>query len=379
MHVAQIGFFSDPQRRSPQQLLIDWPSLVEVAECARGAGIRVSVIQVCSRSESIRRNGVDYHFVPDAHAAPLAGLAPDLFHVHGLDFPRDVAALAALAPGTPIVLQDHASRPPRPWRRRAWRRCSSVICGVAFTARAQALPFLSAGLLDRNTTIYEIPESSNRFVPGDREEARRAVRLSGDPVVLWVGHLDRNKDPLTVLEGISRAARVLTGLELWCCFGKAPLLRAVKLRIGADPVLRGRVHLLGPVAHDRVELLLRAADIFVLGSHRESCGFALMEALACGVPPVVTDIPSFRALTGDASVGALWPCNDPGALAEALVAVAARTGERMRAAVRAHFERELSPAALGRKLALMYEDLAGRARDRAGIGARDGRQLAARA
>jgi glycosyltransferase involved in cell wall biosynthesis len=388
MRVAQIGFFNDPQDRPPEQLLIDWPSLVEVAECASGAGVDVSVIQACSLSALISRNGVDYHFLPwgrgaaapvrdDPRPALLADLAPDVFHVHGLDFPRDVATLAALAPGVPIVLQDHASRVPRPWRRAAWRRRSSVVCGVAFTAREQAAPFLSARLFERKTLIYELPESTNRFMPGDRAQARRATRLAGDPVILWVGHLDRNKDPLTVLEGISRAAGTLKSLQLWCCFGKAPLLGAVKRRIGADANLRGRVHLLGPVAHERIELLMRAADIFVLGSHRESCGFALMEALACGVSPVVTDIPSFRALTADGSVGALWPRDDPGALATALISVARRAADGMREAVRTHFERELSPTAVGRKLAMMYEDLARRP-GHAGAGGYAGQPLAAR-
>lgn len=386
LHVVHIGFFDDPQARSPEQLLVDWPTLVDVAECAVGGGIRVSVVQACSRSASINRNGVDYFFMPwrphsdatsraGANAALLGNLAPDVLHVHGLDFPRDVIALAALAPGIPIVLQDHASRPPRPWRRHAWRRCSSVIAGVAFCAREQAAPFVAAGLLDRRTVIYEIPESTSRFVPGDRLEARRATRLSGSPVVLWVAHLDRNKDPLTVLDGISRAVRELTGLQLWCCFGKAPLRAAVERRIAADPALRGRVHLLGAVPHDRIELLMRAADLFVLGSHRESCGYALLEALACGVPPVVTDIPSFRSLTGHASVGALWPCDDPEALADVLISIAARVGDEMREAVRAHFERELSPAAVGKKLASMYEDLARRARNHAAAGLNGRRQL----
>ena len=52
---------------------------------------------------------------------------------------------------------------------------------------------------------------------------------------------------------------------------------------------------------------MRAADLFVLGSHREGSGYSLIEALACGLPPIVTDIPSFRSLTGAGVVGALWP------------------------------------------------------------------------
>jgi glycosyltransferase involved in cell wall biosynthesis len=231
---------------------------------------------------------------------------------------------------------------------------------VAFCASEQAQPFARARLLRAPTRVYEIPESTSRFTPADRAEARQQTGVEGDPAILWVGHLDANKDPLTVLAGVSAALRALPGLRLYCCFGAAPLLPQVERLMASDSGLRARSTLLGRVSHERVEQLMRAADLFVLGSHREGSGYALIEALACGLPPVVTDIPSFRALTGRGAVGALWPCGDAAAFAAALQRIAARTGGATRAAVRAHFERELSFAALGTKLAAMYADVTGR-------------------
>jgi glycosyltransferase involved in cell wall biosynthesis len=238
----------------------------------------------------------------------------------------------------------------------------SVAAGITFCASEQARPFANAGLLHPETQLYVIPESTSRFAPGDRREARRVTGLNGDPAVLWVGHLNANKDPLTVLEGISAAARELPGLQLFCCYGAAPLLRDVQDRIATDPDLRDRVRLLGRVPHERIEQLMRAADLFVLGSHREGSGYSLIEALACGLPPVVTDIPSFRSLTGAGAVGMLWPCDDPHALCDALRSIATRVDTEMRAAVRAHFDLELSFDSLGLKLAAMYEDVLERKR-----------------
>jgi glycosyltransferase involved in cell wall biosynthesis len=378
LHVVQISFFSDPERRSPAQLLDAWPTLVDVAEAACRSGIRVSVVQASSHSEHIARQGVRYYFLPfgeGQRAVPenaalgdlLPSLAPDVFHVHGLGFPRDVLSLASLAPGVPIILQDHANRPPRIWRRALWRRQMSIAAGITFCALEQARPFAQAGLLHPGKHQYEIPESTSRFGPGDREEARRLTGLTGDPAVLWIGHLNANKDPLTVLEGISAAVRELPHLQLFCCFGTAPLLSDVQHRIASDPNLRGRVHLLGRVPHERIELLMQAADLFVLGSHHEGSGYSLIEALACGLPPVVTDIPSFRSLTGAGTVGMLWPCGDPHALCDALCSVAERADHRMRAAVRAHFDLELSLDALGPKLAAMYQHAHERKRGHSGI------------
>lgn len=366
-HVAQISFFTDPEGRPPAQLLHDWPSLVDVAEAASRANIRVSVIQACRISETVTRNDVSYYFLPFGCAAPrqqqtrafgelIHRLRPDVCHVHGLGFPHDVLSLSAVVRARPIVLQDHADRPPRLWRRWSWRRAFSVASGMAFCALDQARPFARVGLIQAQTQLYEIPESTSRFAPAD-DDARCAMGLTGDPLILWVGHLDANKDPLTVLEGISAAVRVLPRLELWCCFGAAPLMREVQNRITTDPALRDRVHLLGQVPHQTVEQLMRAADLFVLGSHREGSGYSLIEALACGLPPVVTDIPSFRSLTGSGAVGALWPCGDARRLCEAVVAMTQRPKAPTRAAVRAHFDSELSIDALGRKLRSMYEDL----------------------
>jgi glycosyltransferase involved in cell wall biosynthesis len=263
-----------------------------------------------------------------------------------------------VAPHAPVLLQDHADRPPRFWRRRLWRRGVAAARAVSFCARAQAEPFHRAGLLPPDLEVFEIPESTSSFTPGDSRLARAETGISGTPAVLWVGHLDRNKDPLAVLTGVGAAAKELPGLQLWCCFASAPLLSDVQALISHDHNLRDRVHLLGPVQHQRVEQLMRAADLFVLGSHRESTSFALIEALATGLTPVVTDIPSLRMLTGNGEVGKLWPCGDGQALAAALLGASAELGSNTRARVRAHFDQHLSSAALGRGLVQAYDRLA---------------------
>jgi len=376
VRIAQIGFYRDPADRAPEELLDAWPTLGEVAESAAMAGANVSVIQSSGHSRYFRRSGVHYHFLPltggrrqtlaqEAFASLISAVAPQVLHVHGLGFPEEVLLMAQAAPGIPILLQDHANRLPRWWRRSAWKRCGRAVSGVAFCAQDQARPFIEAGVLQHDTAVYEIPESTSRFVPADREAARRDVGVAGDPLLLWVGHLNDNKDPLTVLDGIAAAVSKLPRLQLWCCFGTAPLLRQVRRRIAADRRLHGRVHLLGARPHAQVEQLMRAADFFISGSHRESTGYALIEALACGLPPLVTNIPSFRMLTGDGAVGELWRASDAHSLCSALVRISARTASTDRAAVRAHFERELSFEALGRRLVAAYGDLLARRRNSA--------------
>jgi glycosyltransferase involved in cell wall biosynthesis len=119
----------------------------------------------------------------------------------------------------------------------------------------------------------------------------------------------------------------------------------------------------GEVPHARIETLLRAADLFVSGSRAEGSGYAALEALACGVTPVLTDIPAFRALTGNGRVGHLWPCGDAVRLADELfLAATARASPQQ---VRAHFDATLSFDAVGRLWADAYARVCDDSRRRA--------------
>lgn len=363
MHVVQANFQPAPEGLAPAALLDRWRSLVDVAGIAASGGVRVTVVQAASRRDCIVRDGIEYHFVDVAEskgaaerggrvAGLLSELGADVLHVHGLSFAGEAFAVSRRLPRLPILCQDHADRPPPWWRVPQWRRWYATVSGVAFTAAAQARPFFDARAFRKRMPVFAIPESSSRFGPGDRRRARADTGIHGDPCVLWVGHLTPGKDPLAVIEGVTRAAMRLPGLQLWCAFGSAPLLAAVQDRVRACPQLADRVHFLGNVPHAQVEALMRAADIFVSGSRSESCGYALLEALACGATPVVTDIPSFRALTGDGSVGRLWPPGDAAALARALVESASQRTPPAR--VRGHFDDTLSFAAVGRRWADAY-------------------------
>lgn len=363
MHVAQANLLPVPERLGHAEVLDEWPSLVDIAEIGARGGARITVVQAASRSDVISRNGIDYHFVDLAGAASatersqhlaalLSDLGADLLHVHGLAFAADAFAVSRRLPRLPILCQDHADRPPRWWRRARWKRWYTAVSAVSFTSVEQARPFIDVGVIGGHAQVFGIPESSSRFTPGDRNRARAETGLHGDPCVLWVGHLARGKDPLTVLDGIARAAMELPGLELWCAFGTAPLLAEVQGRIRSCPHLAGRVHLLGKVPHVEVQALMRATDLFVSGSRAEACGYALLEALACGATPVVTDIPAFRALTGNGAVGRLWPPGDARRLAEALVDAASRGTSPD--PVRHHFESTQSFGAVGRRWAGAY-------------------------
>lgn len=364
LRVAQISFHPAPRGLGLADTLAQWPSLADIAEAAASAGAHVTVLQRAGHAERLHRQGVEYRFVADTRtgsdsgtgdvAHVLAELRTDVAHVHSLAAAAHVHALARALPDVPILMQDHADALPAWWRRARWKRWYASARGAVFTAPELANPYVSTGLFDPSMPLFAIPESSSRFTPGARSHAWFDTGLYGDPCVVWVGHLSSNKDPLTVLKGVALAAESLPGLQLWCAFGSAPLLAQVQQCIQGEPNLQDRVHLLGKVPHGKVQSLMRAADLYVSGSHAESCGYALLEAMACGVTPVVTHIPSFRAIAGE--IGHLWMPGDPASLAQALVNAAIRRAAP--GAVRDYFERHLSPEAVGRRWLDAYAQLA---------------------
>src|SRR5690606_26152150 len=99
---------------------------------------------------------------------------------------------------------------------------------VLFTGAERAAPMIRAGLLPPDVHVFDVPESTSHFTPGDREEARRRTGIHGDPCILWVGRLDPVKDPITALEAFRLAARALPDARLWCVFGAASMLPAVQ-------------------------------------------------------------------------------------------------------------------------------------------------------
>ncbi|OFW19253.1 MAG: hypothetical protein A3H97_00565 [Acidobacteria bacterium RIFCSPLOWO2_02_FULL_65_29] len=384
MRIVVVNLAYDASAPDADALLSRYHSLTGWCEALAAAGTDVAAVQRFHSDAEVARRGVVYRLYDDGRFGrrrpPLwsaachrlvARVNPDLVHINGLGFPAQTWALRrVLTERTAIVVQDHASGAPtrlaispaqvigRFVRRRLMRSAD----GFFFTAAAQADCWRRTGLIHPRKAVYQVLEASTSVKPILRAVARRETGIEGDPAVLWVGRLNANKDPLTVLDGFERCLDRLSSATLSMIFGADDLLTEVRNRVDRSPALTARVRLLGRIAQDRMAAYYSAADVFVAGSHHEGSGYALLEACACGVPPVVTDIPAFRAITGNGAIGALWPSDDVRALADALVRVSATGRLEARERVLEHFDRELSWPAIARAARDAYSDACARRR-----------------
>ncbi len=156
-----------------------------------------------------------------------------------------------------------------------------------------------------------------RFRPAERAAARRALELPpADPVVLYVGRLDREKSVDRVLLAFDRLAGTLDRAHLWLVGQGKETARLQRLatELGAGD----RVHFAGVCPHAGLAAWYQAADLFLFASETETQGLVLAEAAACGLPAVAVTAPGCDEVVRDGETGILTKA-DPAALAEAAI------------------------------------------------------------
>ncbi len=375
LRIVQANAVYDPGIRNASALLDRYHTLTEWSVAVAAAGATVSVVQRFHTTERVERDGVAYDLVTDPNApwlstkdapapfvAAIAQHSPDIVHVNGLIFPQLVAGIRkAVGGGTAIVAQHHGGEFPvigsglvGMWRRARWKRGLTDADAISFTAREQAEPWQAAGMVG-DQRVLEIVESGTTMRLVDKARARQAIGVTADPLILWVGRLTTNKDPLTILSGLEQALPSLPNARVVMVFADDTLLPEVEERVRRSSVLQERVTLAARVPRDEMPNYYSAADVFVSGSHYEGSGYALIEAMSAGLVPIVTDIPSFRSIAGDC--GKRWQPGDANEFASAVRRVAAIDLSDQRARVRAQYDRVLRWEAIAHRTMAEYQSL----------------------
>ncbi|OOQ57268.1 glycosyltransferase family 4 protein [Mucilaginibacter pedocola] len=274
-------------------------------------------------------NGVDYHFrryprlalryFPQKLNRYIKQLRPDVVVIHSLNFPFQVILLRLmLGRRVKIMVQNHAEKPANGIKKHLQRLASRCTDAYLFASYAMGLDWVKAGSLSSPLKIHEAMEVSSVFYPIDKTEARQRTGADGNPVFLWVGRLNANKDPLCVLRAFLKYAAKHPDARLYMLYHTEELLQEVKTLL--DENEHGpSVTLIGKVPHAELLYWLNSADFILSGSHYEGSGASVCEAMSCGCVPIVTDILSFRMITNNGDCGMLYPPGDEQALLETLL------------------------------------------------------------
>lgn len=250
---------------------------------------------------------------------------PHLVHGHWL-FPSGHAAVElACRRDLPVVVSARGSdvhRYPRENRgtarltRRTLRRANHVV--AVSRALGRQVRALAGGGVSVDV-VYNGVDVERFHQAADRARARSRVGLPATGTVLCsVGRLIEEKGVRELFQAFRAVAATDEDLIL-VMLGEGPLRGEVRDLAGTAG-LSNRVILPGEVPHERVADWLRGSDVLVHASHAEGLPNVVLEAMACGIPVVATDVGGTPEVV-DESVGRLVPPRDPGRLAAALEAL----------------------------------------------------------
>ncbi|WP_156885561.1 glycosyltransferase family 4 protein [Massilia niastensis] len=176
--------------------------------------------------------------------------------------------------------------------------------------------------------------------------------------ILFLGRLEAAKGIAELLEAGALLAPRFPELRL--VFGGDGDLDGVRRRAAELGILE-RIELLGWVDARTRDAQLARAWVFCLPSHAEGVPMAMLEAMAAGLPVVVSAVGGIPETISDNADGLLVPPRDPAALAAALTRVLGDAALRARLAhaARASIERHYSAEVVCGRLAALYNQLAG--------------------
>lgn len=261
----------------------------------------------------------------------LRAVKPDVVHAGPI---QTTAFLVALSGYRPLVsmswgydlLVDAQRDALWRWATRLTLKRSAVMVGDCHTIRKLAV---SHGMPDERIVTFPWGVDLHRFSPGSDLERQKVWPSYGErenKSEVFVLLCNRNWEPIYGVEVIAKAfvlaSQMLAGRDL-------PELRLLMLGNGSQAGLlreifsRGgfleQVHFPGHVSQADLPRYYRSSDLYLSASHSDGSSVSLLEAMACGLPALVSDIPGNQEWITPGVQGWWFPDGDYHAMAERIV------------------------------------------------------------
>ncbi len=256
---------------------------------------------------------VDAHFAyPDGYAATLLGKwlkLPVTITLRGTEVPHS------------------GNRRLRPYLVRALQRATRIF-SVSESLRQQAI---TLGIEPGKIRVVANGVDADRFYPLDRLEARHRLGIAVDAkVLISVGALVQRKGFHRVIEVLPELLESNPKLH-YLIVGGASAEGDIQTELEQQVKERGlahRVHFLGVMPPTELKWPLSAADLLVLSSSNEGWANVILEAMACGLPVVATDVGGNAEVVCRPELGTIVPYGDRLALRDALQAALSQVWDR---------------------------------------------------
>lgn len=279
------------------------------------------------------QNDVRYYFIsqksktkffPYEKHRLIKKMKPDVVIINGLIYPLQIIQLRlCLNKAAKIILFHRAEKPFKGWRKYLQKLVDKCVNAYLFASSEFGTEWIQRGIIGNEKKIYEVMHASSFFYPENKCAARTALSIKGTPVFLWVGRLDINKDPITVVKAFIRFVSLQPLARLYMIYQTSDLLPELLDLMKADKKAAEAIKLIGKIEHPQLQTWYSSADFIISASHYEGGGIAVSEGMSCGCIPILPNIISFRRLTGSGKCGLLY---EPGSR-EQLLAALLQTGQ----------------------------------------------------
>jgi glycosyltransferase involved in cell wall biosynthesis len=226
---------------------------------------------------------------------------------------------------------------------------------IVYRCRASARQHAAHGFANEKAVVIGNGFDLVQFAPNDiaRRRIRAELGIDGDaPVVSLVGRHHPAKDHAGFLRAAALVARDVPDVTFMMAGRGVDAANDRLTSLVAELALGGQVRLLGE--RRDVAAIMAATDVMVSSSWSETFPSVVGEAMACGVPCVVTDVGDSSWIVG--STGRVVPPRNPeavGAAVRGVLALPPAERKQLGLAARQRVEREFSLGAV----AHCYEDL----------------------
>jgi glycosyltransferase involved in cell wall biosynthesis len=351
IRLIDLNYYYHSDISDPREVIrLHWPS-IGYADFIKDK-LSIQMIRHMNFEGEKNREGVNYRFfrsknkffhIPFRTHRFIKKCRPDIVLIQGFIFPVQIIALKwTLGKHVKIMVQHRGGTPFTGIKKIFQRLADKYISTYLFTGTNNAQDWISAGIISNPEKCRDLLAASTGFSRLNKLQCQSEIGIDGEKNFLWVGRLITGKDPLTVLSAFEQYLPYYPQARLIMIYQTEELLPEIKMKLDHNGALKNSVCLMGSIPHERLQQWYSAADYYISGSHKESCGFTLLEAMACGCIPVVPHIPSFQEITENGKFGLLFEAGSVPSLLKKLLDLQQLNKNQMSRSVEKHFNNALS-------------------------------------
>jgi glycosyltransferase involved in cell wall biosynthesis len=174
---------------------------------------------------------------------------------------------------------------------------------------------------------------TDKFYPVDKQIARQQLNLPGDAkVLISVGGLVDRKGFHRVIDVLPALVKQTPNLIYLIVGGPSPegnISERLQQQVSGLGLTQ-HVRFLGALPSDQLKTPLSVSDVFVLSTANEGWANVFLEAMACGLPVITTDVGGNAEVVNDEALGTIVSFGDSQALQTALSAALAKTWDKVK-------------------------------------------------